>query len=90
MEAVDVVNAVEALDPLGHALQLGRVGDVRHGSDRVDLEVCGRAVKEVTHGRTARRTGTYGAPGGGGREGWREGGMEGGRGGRARGRERNS
>lgn len=39
VETADVVDAVEALDPLWHALQLGHIRDVRHGGHRVDLQV---------------------------------------------------
>lgn len=48
VETADVVYAVEALDPLRHALQLRHIGDVRHRGDRIDLQIWRPSVKEVT------------------------------------------
>lgn len=39
VETADVVDAVEALYPLRHALQLGHIRDVGHRSHCVDLQV---------------------------------------------------
>lgn len=39
VETADIVYAVEALDPLRHALQLRHIGDVWHWSHRIDLQI---------------------------------------------------